>query len=227
MAARRALIRSGRIPAAALAAHEATLIAAARDLFYEHGFEGTSIDAVARAAHVSPKTIYARFGSKEGLFGACMRSRADEILASLRVPLSSGDDVRALLADFARRLLTVTSSVEALNIQRLVIGESARFPELGQEFMEAGPRRGIATLASFFVRATASGFMRVPDAAVAAEMFTGALLGVPVRAALITHTRPSRTTIARRADDVVALFLAAYGAAAAHASAGGRDETVP
>jgi AcrR family transcriptional regulator len=203
--------RAGRIPAASLAKHEATLLATARGLFYEHGFGGTTIDAVARAAHVSPKTIYGRFGSKEGLFAASLEDRVGAVLASLQAPINSDAAARAALEDFATRLLAATSSPEALMLQRLVIAESARFPELGRAFFEAGPRRGMTTLAAFFARLTAAGHLRVADPPLAAELFAGALLGVPLRAALLGRTPLSRKAMQRRAAQVVEFFLAAYG----------------
>jgi TetR/AcrR family transcriptional repressor of mexJK operon len=211
MAVHRLKKPSGRIPAAALAEHEATLLEVARKLFYESGFTGTSIDAVARAARVSPKTIYARFGNKEGLFDAALSTHVDGVLASLRAPIVDAGDVRVALFNFATRLLSVSSSPEALVLQRLLIAESARFPELCVAFFEAGPKRGLALLAELFANATAAGHMRVlaPDAA--AEMFIGALLGTPIRAALIVGARPSKATNTRRVEDVVALFMAAYG----------------
>ncbi len=173
------------------------------------------MEAIARAARVSPKTIYGRYGSKEGIFGASLRARAEAVHAPLRAPIASSDDVKSVLVDFATRLLTVTTSPEALHMQRLVIAESVRFPELGREFFEAGPKVGMATLATFFTRATDAGFMGVSDPPSAAEMFCGALLGIPIRIALLRNTRSSRRTIERRASDVVALFLAAYGTSAA------------
>ena len=48
----------------------ARIVAAARDEFAEHGWAGTVIRAVARAADVDPALIYHYFGSKEGLLDA-------------------------------------------------------------------------------------------------------------------------------------------------------------
>ena len=48
----------------------ARIVAAARDEFAEHGWAGTAIRAVARAADVDPALIYHYFGSKEGLLDA-------------------------------------------------------------------------------------------------------------------------------------------------------------
>ncbi|VBA42685.1 HTH-type transcriptional regulator BetI [Mycobacterium attenuatum] len=48
----------------------ARILTAARDEFAEHGWAGTAIRAVARAADVDPALIYHYFGSKEGLLDA-------------------------------------------------------------------------------------------------------------------------------------------------------------
>jgi AcrR family transcriptional regulator len=48
----------------------ARILGAARDEFAEHGWAGTTIRAVARAADVDPALVYHYFGSKEGLLDA-------------------------------------------------------------------------------------------------------------------------------------------------------------
>lgn len=82
----------------------ARIAAAARSLFLEHGYRGTTVRAVAAAAGVDQALISYHFGSKQGLFGeslelACVRPGAlDEAL--------HGD--RAGLAD---RLLTAVTTL--------------------------------------------------------------------------------------------------------------------
>jgi AcrR family transcriptional regulator len=54
------------------------LLAAARDLFLAHGYAGTTVAAVARAAGVSPDTIYVSIGGKQGLLeGVLALARSD------------------------------------------------------------------------------------------------------------------------------------------------------
>ncbi|WP_077090391.1 TetR family transcriptional regulator [Mycobacterium rhizamassiliense] len=48
----------------------ARIVAAAREEFAEHGWAGTTIRAVARAADVDPALVYHYFGSKGGLLDA-------------------------------------------------------------------------------------------------------------------------------------------------------------
>ncbi len=43
------------------------VLAAARELFVERGYVGTTIDAIAERADVSPETVYSAFGSKRAL----------------------------------------------------------------------------------------------------------------------------------------------------------------
>jgi AcrR family transcriptional regulator len=43
------------------------VLAAARDLFLQRGYAGTTVVAVARAAGVSPDTVYVSLGGKQGL----------------------------------------------------------------------------------------------------------------------------------------------------------------
>lgn len=48
-------------------ARQRRIVTAATTLFVEQGFAATSIDQIARAADVSPQTIYAAYGSKAGV----------------------------------------------------------------------------------------------------------------------------------------------------------------
>ncbi|MPZ27512.1 MAG: TetR family transcriptional regulator [Micromonosporaceae bacterium] len=51
------------------------VLAAAEDLFYREGIHAVGVDAIAAAAGVTKKTLYDRFGSKDRLVAAYLRSR--------------------------------------------------------------------------------------------------------------------------------------------------------
>ncbi|WP_026819724.1 TetR/AcrR family transcriptional regulator [Arthrobacter castelli] len=53
------------------------ILAAARSLFAEHGYEGTSLRRVARHAAVDPALVHHYFGGKEELFAASVQLPAD------------------------------------------------------------------------------------------------------------------------------------------------------
>jgi AcrR family transcriptional regulator len=48
------------------------VVAAARELFSEQGYSGTTVQQIAREARVSPATVYAQCGGKQGLLKTLM-----------------------------------------------------------------------------------------------------------------------------------------------------------
>src|SRR5258708_38948887 len=92
----------GRIPTSELARHEEECLEASSRLFREHGFAKVSVDMIARAARISPKTIYSRYGGKSGLFAAVIKRMVGPGFASQKMlnHKKSEDSVLGLL-DFA------------------------------------------------------------------------------------------------------------------------------
>jgi AcrR family transcriptional regulator len=77
--------RHGRVPRAV---RERQLVELGEQLFAERGFAKASMDELARRAGVTKPVIYELFGSKEGLFRACLEGLAlrlaEEIAAAAR-----------------------------------------------------------------------------------------------------------------------------------------------
>ena len=65
------------------AARERQLLDVALRLFIKRGYQGTSIEDLARAAGVTRPIIYAHFGSKDGIYLACLRRARAELDARL------------------------------------------------------------------------------------------------------------------------------------------------
>lgn len=180
----------GRVSRAGLAAHEAALLEDATRLFLADGFGATSIERLARAARVSPKTIYARYGGKAGLFTAVMRRYADRALAPFaRLVLSDAAPAEVLRA-FGQELLALVLSPDAVALQRAVAAEAARFPEFARAFYEGGPRRGLRMLAGYLRACAEAGRLRVDDPELAAESLASAIQGELVRRAVLNVAPP-------------------------------------
>jgi AcrR family transcriptional regulator len=64
---------------------------AALDLFLQHGYEGTSMEAVARAAGVTKPVVYACFAGKDELFRALLRREEERILAEIQSAFEGAD----------------------------------------------------------------------------------------------------------------------------------------
>jgi len=67
--------RRGRRPAGEDT--KAALLAAAREVFTEQGFDGATVRAIAARAEVDPAMVNHWFGGKQGLFAAAVRAARD------------------------------------------------------------------------------------------------------------------------------------------------------
>lgn len=71
---------AGRDIRPGLKAHRARLLVAARESFARGGFDGTTMEGVARAAGATKPTLYAHFGSKRQLFDATVDAECERLL---------------------------------------------------------------------------------------------------------------------------------------------------
>ncbi len=80
---------------------------AARELFTQHGYAATSVEAVAGEAGVSPRTVYAIFGTKKAILGAICEEWLAEagVMEAIAAGLAEPDLARrlALVARTSRR----------------------------------------------------------------------------------------------------------------------------
>jgi AcrR family transcriptional regulator len=60
------------------------MLEAAGQAFAERGFHAASVDAIAVASGITKPMVYAYFGSKEGLYRACMQRARVRLLEALR-----------------------------------------------------------------------------------------------------------------------------------------------
>jgi AcrR family transcriptional regulator len=83
------------------AAREREILDAAERIFGERGYQGTSMDEIAAEVGVSKPLIYQYYGSKDGLFLACLsRLRAQLLDAVSEAVLAAADAEKAMYAGF-------------------------------------------------------------------------------------------------------------------------------
>lgn len=85
------------------------LIAVARALFAEKGYDGTSVEDIAAHAAVSKPVVYEHFGGKEGLYAVVVDREVRRLLDSLEAALA-GTRPRLLLEQAAVALLDYIES---------------------------------------------------------------------------------------------------------------------
>ena len=159
MAEGAAPMRAGRPKSEAKA--EAILFAAA-ELFLSQGFQGTSMDAVAKRAGVSKQTVYSHFANKEELFKACIRAKVagygfDE------AALVEEENLRTALLTIARRFVDLLFDPEVVAMHRVVMGEAASQPRIASLFFDSGPRQTRTAVCAFLQRQVAKGRLRIAE----------------------------------------------------------------
>jgi TetR/AcrR family transcriptional regulator, mexJK operon transcriptional repressor len=190
---------------------------AATTLFLRNGYQGTSMDEVAALAAVSKQTVYKNFADKEQLFSDIVlgiTGNADRFAQVATTLLQDTDDLEKDLRELARRYLTSVLQPQVLQLRRLVIGEAARFPELGRAYYARAPERVLATLASLLQDLADRGLLRLDDPLLAARHLAFLILSIPLDKAMFCGDEESFTAaeLERFADAGVGVFLAAYGA---------------
>ncbi|TQK07371.1 TetR/AcrR family transcriptional regulator [Herbaspirillum sp. SJZ107] len=152
---------AGRPKAADVEARMQELLQIAGSLFLKNGYTKTSLESIARAAHVAVRTIYVKFGGKEGLLRAVLAAKRDRFFHSQ--PMDTDPrPLRDIVGDFAHQMHELLVSDEAVEMQRVVLAEAPTNPELADAFWNGGPRQTREMLARFFARPEIRAQMR-PD----------------------------------------------------------------
>jgi len=156
----------------------AAILDAAKRLFPQHGYEGTSMDAVAAEAGVSKLTVYSHFGDKDSLFREALRERCRQVLPDALFDLAQADGLRQGMLRIAHAHASAVTDPEAIGTWRAILGDCRQGnPRLGQLMWEEGPARMRNKMEHFLVVAVKRGDLQIADAGRAASQFLALLKG--------------------------------------------------
>ncbi|MCJ2877418.1 TetR/AcrR family transcriptional regulator [Rhizobium pusense] len=124
------------------------IIMIAGTLFLEHGYGAVSMATIAAAVGGSKGTLYGYFASKEELFEAVVVKAGEQRWAEFIAFPERLGSIDETLKELGRRYLRFLLSKEIMSINRLVIAEASRFPELGRIFYDNGPKSVIGVIAA-------------------------------------------------------------------------------
>jgi len=160
------------------------LLDTALDLFLEHGFERTSIDAITSAAGMAKRTVYARYGDKKTLFKAALTRAIEEwIVPVQRLRDVETGDLEESLLRIGDILVRNILSAAGLRLLRVTNAESGRMPEIGAYNVQQGTEPTIAYLADLFSRHLGGESGQFAEADEAAQAFLYLVIGGPANAA--------------------------------------------
>lgn len=180
----------------------------ATHLFLEHGYGATSIEEIARRARISKRTFYHRFTDKAALFSAVVHRIIERLHPPADVPLISDGSLEENLLRLARLMVHAAVTPQAVALHRLIVAESARFPELAVIAGEhGGSQEAITLVAGLLEREAHTEHLTVNDRIYAARQFLQMVVSLPQRRAMGLGIPMSLEEIDAWTGKTVDLFL--------------------
>jgi AcrR family transcriptional regulator len=181
---------------------------AARHAFAVDGYAATSTEELARSAGISTKTLYRLFPGKAALFEAMCADRLEQLLSAVDLQASGAVDIETGLRAALLACADLALDPEVVALQRMVLQESAAFPELAANFYKNGISRTVIALARWLRVQVKKKLIAIDDVDEAAGMLIGMVASAPQRAAIYGGMPlPSRQDIERRVRTCAAFFL--------------------
>lgn len=192
-----------------------SILSAASALFMENGFDGTSMDEVAKRAGVSKQTVYSHFSNKEALFSASITNVIRGYFPDLEdgatfCSQSLEDDLRKICETFTRLFI----SDDAIGMFRLLASSATLGGEnkLARLFWDAGPEFMLEQLSQVMEFWAAQGQLKMTSGLDGAKTLISLIKGphhFQMAIGLIDHV--SEKEISEHAANCTQLFLKIYG----------------
>lgn len=190
-------------------AKEQEVLDVATDYFLAHGYQGASINAMARSSGISKESIYRYFSSKKQLFEAVIGRELAEYQAQVRrLSAEKTMDLREALINLAETVLDVATTDRTLALRRLIFDEARRSPDVGQHYYKIGPEYAFAAVEEIFRSHRAESDF---DPANLSRHFLALVAWRPIlerECALVPAM--SRAQIRARVESIVADFMKAF-----------------
>lgn len=187
------------------------ILDAAKCLFLELGYEGSSMDSIALAAGVSKLTVYNHFNDKETLFIAAVENHCENQLPALDFDLKPDMAIETALNRIALRFQSIIYSKEGLELHRLMCSMTQHNPTLVHKFFAAGPTRVLSHMTRLLEQAHAQRKLSIANSLQAAEHFLSLFCGHRhMRVLFDIEAAPSEQQQQQLAQDNIVFFVRAY-----------------
>lgn len=185
----------------------------ARRVFMRDGFEGASVDEIAREAQVSKATLYSYFPDKRLLFSEVARVECNRQAEEALEVIGKGATIDHVLHEAGTRILRFFLSDFGQQVYRICVAESHRFPELGRRFFASGPDLVRERLSKVLRPYVDAGILDIEDMDLAANQFGELCKGdLFIRSLCGMCKDVSQADIERVVNGAVEMFLARYRA---------------
>jgi AcrR family transcriptional regulator len=190
---------------------ETRILDALEQVISEAGLKGASMNAVARAAGMSKRTLYAHYDGRTALVEAWVR----RVRASLVRELPDDADARPLaerLRLLLRREVQYAHSKRRMAALRAVIAEAPRNPDLARTVYRESAVAAKSLIEAELRRALAAGEIAGADPRTAADILFEMVYQSPLERLMNPDAcTPTASEADRRLDMAIAIFLHGLG----------------
>jgi AcrR family transcriptional regulator len=181
---------------------------AARHAFAGQGYAATSMEAVARRAGVSTKTLYRLIPNKAALFEGMVADRLDRFFTDVNLQADDDGGIEQALYVALMACADLALDDEVIAVQRMALQETGKSSDLAEMFYRNAIQRTSAALAGWLRLQQKRGLIALDDVDEAAGMLLGMVASAPRRAAMFGGVAlPPRSQIEARVRRCAALFL--------------------
>jgi len=145
------------------------IVMAAKYEFMERGFNQATMDGIALRAGTTKRTIYNHFKNKEELFVGIVEFASQRFLEKLPPPDRYSGTVAEALESYAARFCELTTWTDSVGLQRMILGEIGRFPELATRLYQTAVTAAERQLADYLEDRTHAGDLAVENGEQAAR----------------------------------------------------------
>ena len=188
------------------------ILEGARKVFMDLGFDGASMNEIARSAGVSKGTLYVYFADKSRLFEAIVEDEALE-KSKIAYNLDPTRGAEITLREFGQAYIGSICRPGGGSSIRTVMAIAERMPDVGRQFYENVLAKTINRLADYLQAHVGPGDLAIDDCGLAAAQFLQmcqATLFLPF--VFQAEPAPSAERIAQVVDSATRMFLQTYRA---------------
>lgn len=186
------------------------ILQGAHAIFMDVGFDVASMEQIAKRAGVSKGTMYNYYANKEALFAALIQSECERLRGKLFGRLDVDKAPEEFLYELGVMFLQKTLGSDELNMYRIIVAQSVRFPALGLIFENSGPAVGGKVLGRYLRGLSDQGVLRIDDEHLAAFQFYSLCEADMLRRAQLQIEMPTKAMIENRVRSAVRIFLRGY-----------------
>ncbi|MBO8209017.1 TetR/AcrR family transcriptional regulator [Acinetobacter nosocomialis] len=187
-----------------------TIVAAARELFLEHGLE-VRLEAIATKAGTNRQTLYNHFPTKTALLIEVF----DHLKTEMEAPFIEQHEVNNKRLD--QRLLDIGQAVQnhfynidVIRLQRLLIIALVEMKEILPKIQNRTQGNIKRSLSHILETAHNAGLIQVEHPDEAAKAFLGAVMGYAYPATMLGGALPTSQELKKLNQEVCSMFLKAW-----------------